>query len=64
LNGYGLALAALALVVFGAYGSYPSRKIYLLGNRFRRSVYIKNVRLKIKADIQFFGRTTTKKERN
>jgi len=28
-GGYGLALAALALVVFGAYGSYPT-------NQFKR----------------------------
>jgi len=26
-GGYGLALAALALVVFGAYDSYPTRQL-------------------------------------
>jgi len=28
-GGYGLALAALALVVFGAYDSYPKQKIHI-----------------------------------
>jgi len=28
IGGYGLALAALALVVFGAYDSYPSLATY------------------------------------
>jgi len=30
-GGYGLALAALALVVFGAYDSYPVKVIYFIG---------------------------------
>jgi len=28
IGGYGLALAALALVVFGAYDSYPTQTIH------------------------------------
>jgi len=31
-GGYGLALAALALVVFGAYDSYPSKPLVLRKN--------------------------------
>jgi len=32
-GGYGLALAALALVVFGAYDSYPINLMFIDGKR-------------------------------
>jgi len=33
-GGYGLALAALALVVFGAYDSYPIKYLRVKGSAF------------------------------
>jgi len=35
-GGYGLALAALALVVFGAYDSYPLESVDTVGIVFRQ----------------------------